>query len=77
MQHVKLHTHTHTNVSFVTLDVLSVVQSESAIISNTIFFAVTILPFLKEYGSKKRWNDQVAIGIILMLSLQKKKYMRI
>ena len=28
------------------------VQSESAIISNTIFFAITILPFLKEYGSK-------------------------
>ena len=25
----------------------------SAIISNTIFFAITILPFLKEYGSKK------------------------
>ena len=32
---------------------LSVVQSESAIISNTFFFAITILPFLKEYGSKK------------------------
>ena len=31
--------------------VLSVVESESAIISNTIFFAITILPFLKEYGS--------------------------
>ena len=27
------------------------VESESAIISNTIFFAITILPFLKEYGS--------------------------
>ena len=32
--------------------VLSVVQSESATISNTNFFAITILPFLKEYGIK-------------------------
>ena len=50
----KIYRHTHTDTVRKTtfFHVLSVVESESAIISNTIFFAITILPFLKEYGSK-------------------------
>ena len=38
-------THTDTFRKTTFFHVLSVVQSESAIISNTIFFAITILPF--------------------------------
>ena len=45
-----LHTDTFRKITF--FHVFRVVQSESAVISNTIFFAMTILPFLKEYGSK-------------------------
>ena len=46
------HTHTHNRkMNFV--HVLRVVQSESALISNTIFFAITILHFLTEHGSKR------------------------
>ena len=43
--------HTDTSRKTTFFHVLRVVHSESAIISNTIFFAITILPFLKEYGS--------------------------
>ena len=49
-------THTDTFRKTTFFHVLSVAESESAIISNTIFFAVAILPFLKEYGSKNKGN---------------------
>ena len=41
-RHTDTHTDTFRNTTF--FHVLSVVESESAIISNTIFFAITILP---------------------------------
>ena len=54
--HKQTHTHTHTHFSKNDFfHVLRVVQSESAIISNTIFFAITIQyfhHFLMEHGSK-------------------------
>ena len=43
---------------------MSVVESESAIISNTIFFAITILPFLKEYGSKIGRSQSVVLQLL-------------
>ena len=73
----KIHTHTHTFRKLTFFHVLSVVESESAIISNTIFLPSPYFHFLKEHGSKngnlidwfKMLNVNVAVGFNLFISV--------
>ena len=48
--------------------VLSVVQSESAIISNTIFFSSPYFHFLKEHGSKK-WFFEKCLCVLSLIHI--------